>query len=354
MKGRHIIFFALMLSLFNRADAQDGLVGYWNFDETVGVSFMDQTANENHGTIAGAERIPGIKGNALSFNGVNDFGLIGNSQHLPPEELKGLGEGSISLWFKVNHIPLDHGIAPIFYYGSEEKCDYFDAANQGLILEVGHSPVHSGSKRLYFTIWKNGCTLPSFCFDSNESIDLGEWYHLVVVVGTNFNTAYLNGKEIINRRYNFGSSANSQFFEDAVKHERLWLGKGHWDRTVQHLDGAIDELRIYDRPLSADEVKILYENVTTAISENRQKKDNNSIIKIYPNPATDLLYFRIEEPIRNPLTLNIIDMQGKLIIDHNVRSSFGTIDIKDLVPGIYTLRLSDENAHKEEKFIIRN
>ncbi|MDX1284483.1 MAG: hypothetical protein R3182_05710 [Draconibacterium sp.] len=39
------------------------------------------------------------------------------------------------------------------------------------------------------------------------------------------------------RNYNFGFSDDSQFFEDARAHEVLWLGKGHWDRTTQYLDG---------------------------------------------------------------------------------------------------------------------
>jgi hypothetical protein len=72
--------------------------------------------------------------------------------------------------------------------------------------ELGHSPVHPASEFLYFTIWKNGCTVPSFCYDSNSEIPTGVWHHFVAVVGEDYNTGYLNGEEMTNRWYNFGNS----------------------------------------------------------------------------------------------------------------------------------------------------
>ena len=43
-------------------------------------------------------------------------------------------------------------------------------------------------------MWMNGCTYPSFCYDSWNAIIEGRWYHYVAVVGSNFNTGYLNGQ----------------------------------------------------------------------------------------------------------------------------------------------------------------
>jgi hypothetical protein len=81
-----------------------------------------------------------------------------------------------------------------------------------------------------------------------------------------------------------------QFFEDAVKHEVLWLGKGHWDRIEQHLRGAIDELRIYNRALSTDEIRGLYqENAGTAEVTNNTR--GKSGIILYPNPAIGIVHY---------------------------------------------------------------
>jgi len=272
---------------------QEGLVGYWSFDSLAGNQFADLAGQKNHGFVFGADLVQGIQENALGFDGQSDYAIIGETDSLP-ELFRDLGEGTISLWFRVDFIPRLHGIAPLFYYGGKAQCDFFDAANQGLILEVGHSPIHFESERLYFTIWKNGCTYPTFCFDSSDPIKKEHWYHYAVVVGSDFNTGFLNGQEMDNRSYNFGNASYSQFFEDALKHEVLWLGKGHWDRTEQHLRGAIDELRIYNRALSTEEIENLYQENAGSVGVKYNTPEKPGMV-IYPNPAIGDLRYDIRE-----------------------------------------------------------
>ena len=341
-----ILFFSLV------GFAQDGLVGYWSFNEVEEGVVKDHTGNNNHGTLAGPELIPGVRGKALNFDGVNDYVVLGDDQFNPPGVLKDLGQGSISLWFKVEHIPSEDGIAPLFYYGSATKCDFFDAANQGLILEVGHSPVQYRSERLYFTIWKNGCTYPSFCFDSNDAMEENRWYHFVAVVGPDYNTGYLNGKEITHRRYNFGNQSYSQFFEDAVKHERLWLGKGHWDRTVQYLKGAIDELMIFNRPLNAEEVKAIYSDTILAITSPASSPEPGETMKWFPNPVSGELQYELGIKPEHPMRIKIIDSSGKVIMQRNIAFAKGTLDISHVTAGLYTIVLEHDNGRKEEHLVV--
>jgi hypothetical protein len=252
----------------------------------------------------------------------------------------------------VDAIPEFHGIAPLFYYGNREACDFFDAANEGLIIEVGHSPVHFRSKRLYFTIWKNGCTLPSFCFDSNEPINEGQWYHFVAVVGEDYNIGYLNGKEMIDRRYNFGTKLHSQFFEDAPNPERMWLGKGHWDRTEQYLEGAIDELRIYDRPLTAGEIQELHADTDSVISSNGNQLNETMSSLIFPNPAGEKFRYDLRTTGRDFTRLEVFDMNGKLIHQMPVNAPQGTLNTADLTPGIYSLRFYGELGVLQQKLMV--
>ncbi len=348
MKKYQFIFFFFVSLLVLPVKGQENLVLYWSFDTLQNQIFYDISGNGNSGTTYGPKLIAGVKGKALSFDGVDDFAASPGKDQFPPGKLSELGEGAISLWFKVEHIPEENGIAPLFYYGSEAKCDFFDAANQGLIIEVGHSPVHYQSKRLYFTIWKNGCTLPSFCFDSNIAINENEWYHIVVVVGEDFNTGYLNGEEMTNRYYNFGTSSYSQFFEDAVIHEKLWLGKGHWDRTTQYLKGAIDELRIYGNAISAEKVRELYNEVANPTSSAAKKHVPE--VHVFPNPSDG--WVNISRGSGGQLkSLQVIDFTGKTVLKENEPAD--RLDISHLSHGTYYLKLNFADAIYHEVIMVR-
>lgn len=347
---RTIKTLTLILSLLSTItlNAQNGLVAYWSFDELVNDTIYDHSENANHGTNYGAVLVPGKIGNALSFDGENDYARIPGNDQSPPAIFSTLGKGSISLWFKANDIPIIYGIAPILYYGANEQCNYFDAANQGLIIELGHSPIYLGSEAIFFTIWKNGCTLPSFCFDSFSDVTINEWHHYVAVVGDNFNTGYLDGVEMTGRRYSFGNSSYSQFFEDAVVHEKMWLGKGYWDNTTQYFDGIIDELRIYDKALTSAEVLDLYHNITSVI----ENKNEAGRIKVFPNPAKDILYYDLSEVDDDILFIELININGKVLLSEKINANSRNLNISELKEGMYFIDFIDKKRTFREKVMI--
>ncbi|HMA58993.1 MAG TPA: LamG domain-containing protein [Halanaerobiales bacterium] len=230
-------------------DIKKGLVSYLKLNDTSSkiIDTVGQIQSENNGAT--------FREDNIQFDGEDDFINLTNFN------LKNLGQGSISLWFKVEDIPTQDAIRPILYYGAKDPCTNMpDASNQGLIIEVAHDPMHFQSKNLYFTIFADGCEYPSFCFDSREPMQEKTWYHFVAVVGEDFNTGYLNGQEITNRRYNFGNARDSEFFEDAVKDEAFWIGKGYWDAKPMYFKGNIKNIRIYNRSLNKDEVQYIYQN----------------------------------------------------------------------------------------------
>ena len=333
--------------------AQSGLVAHWSFDEITDGIFADHSGNDNNGTVYGAALIEGMKGNALSFDGVDDYARIPADGMNAPAVFSNLETGSLSVWFRVDYIPTQiDGIAPIFYYGAEENCDFFDAANKGFIIEVGHTPLHNGSERLYYTFWKDGCTYPSLCFDWQHAIAEGVWQHFVVVVGENFNTGYLNGQEMTDRWYNFGTSSYSQFFADALAHEKLWLGKGFWDDATMHFEGAIDEIKIFDRVLTPTEVQTIYQDTTatTAIIDHNSGQD---AVKIYPSPAQETINVAISSSMIVQYW-RIFDVTGKTI-KQGIFPENGDlmINLQKYTAGIYFFEAGNDRKRLKQKFILK-
>ncbi|MHA2250228.1 MAG: LamG domain-containing protein [Candidatus Kariarchaeaceae archaeon] len=244
------------LSTDESLDLANGLVTQWGFDEETGSSIVDAASQRNLGSLHGPVRSAGPIDQALEFDGVDDYVQILDNGSVP-SKLSSVGDGSISIWFRLDQIPEKGEIAPLFYYGGFNPCTNMpDASNQGFIIEVGHGRI--GSNRIYFTTFANGCEYPSFCVDSRHLLLVNQWYFFSVVIEENYNTIYLNGEELEDRHYNFGSVTSSEFFADAVAGETIWLGKGYWNSELQFLDGGLDEIRVYDRALSGDEILALY------------------------------------------------------------------------------------------------
>jgi hypothetical protein len=343
MKHIKILFILSTLFFHVTIQAQEGLVAHWSFDNLSGNQFINHVDGQPGGTVYGSQLVPGPVGNALSFDGVDDYARIPGNGMKPPSVLEDLSEGSISLWFRVDNIPTTFGIRPIFYYGRENACDFFDAANGGMIIEVGHSPIHNGSRRLYFTEWTNGCTYPSFCYDSWHAIEEGKWYHYVAIVGSNFNTGYLDGEEMNERRYNFGYTYTHEFFSDAVSKENLWIGRGYWDANDMFFDGAIDEIKIFDHALTQAEVEALYAEGEQVSIET--KTDHDADIFIYPNPSKNKLKLELNNSEKKIFTFSIYSSDGILIKKFDIDGEEKSIDldISDFPKGIYFYTLSHKN-----------
>ena len=65
------LFLALIVALSGTVNAQDeGLVGYWKFDDEGTGTIFDYSGNDRHGTINGEPQfVPGLFGDATHFTG---------------------------------------------------------------------------------------------------------------------------------------------------------------------------------------------------------------------------------------------------------------------------------------------
>jgi hypothetical protein len=206
-------------------DPHPGLVGWWRFDEGAGTVAEDSSGYGNDGTIYGATWVDGKYGKALSFDGVDDYVEV------------------------VDADSLDFGSADNF---TLEAWAYFNSVSdkwRGILTKsVGVNDgfsfmVNPIDHRLYFYQWD--ANSPDYdAFRSTIPLTTDKWYHLVLIRNAGYTDyIYVNAEER-------GSKADQSF--NYANDKPLKIG---WYTTTHFFLGIIDEVRIYNRALSAAEIQ---------------------------------------------------------------------------------------------------
>jgi len=245
----------------NGSQDQTNLVGHWKFDENSGTQAADSALSYN-GIVHGATWVEGKKGSALYFDGIDDYVMLSQNAI---NSIGSLTQGTIAFWFKYESLLDTQTIMPILYLGNEDKNDQ----DSIFIIEIGHSDTQEqtltpdpDNKKLYVTLTDlTQNSDPILCFDTNQNLTENTWYHFALVVGTDNNTGYLDGVELTNRRYNFGTSSDQKFLADIPTKEQFTFGYGkqHHQITPDFVNykGYLDDIRIYNEPLSESDIQNL-------------------------------------------------------------------------------------------------
>ena len=202
--------------------ADANLMGWWTFDGHV----LDISGNERHGTINGDPQFgPGVYGEALEFDGDDYVSIDGYKGVLGAQAF------SIAAWVKQT------------------------AGSTGTIVAWGQ--LVDGA-RVRFLLRANG-QLRMSTFDGRIETDiflsLDEWYHIAVakVQDQDLATLYLDGEDVT-------STAQSFSGLNVVADADVGIG---WDPVNQgsYFVGAIDEVLLYDRTLTTEEVQQIIEGI---------------------------------------------------------------------------------------------
>jgi len=207
------------------------LVGWWKFDGNAN----DGTGHGYNGTVHNATLTNDHLGNSNSayyFDGSDDYIGLGN-----PAGLNFTGQITIAAWIRpdlikgvdINRDIVVHG----FSVGYPEKEVYLRTANDGQ-YEIGSYIQNSG------TTGRAEYIIPL--------TDQGTWVHLVGLYDGAFWRLYRNGVEVASRQRTVG----------AIQVDWDWA-IGARAPGSRFFTGAIDDVRIYDRALSATEIQAIYE-----------------------------------------------------------------------------------------------
>ncbi|MFN7875747.1 MAG: N,N-dimethylformamidase beta subunit family domain-containing protein [Pirellula sp.] len=204
-----------------------GLVAAYSFDEGTGSVLYDSSSGGNNGTISGAVFAPGFTGQALSFDGVNDLVTIADSNSLDV----------------VNGLTLEAWVKP-FSRAGYSSILLKEKGSNGLAYALYANDGSNSLPAGYINAKGRNNNYSDFRVTSNSSLTLNAWTHLAVTYDKQFLKIYANGVFI-------GQTVvEGDVFESSGA---LQIG-GNQVFSAEYFHGLIDEVRIYNRPLSNAEI----------------------------------------------------------------------------------------------------
>lgn len=241
-----LFLFLISYSLFpfvtSAAAPTSGLIGYWNFDQGSGTTATDSSGSGNNGTLTnGPTWTTGKVGSgAISFDGTNDNVSLGRMS-----STESASQLTWSFWAYANAIQNDDAFiskenvynSGSWHIGMTTACD---SGNQ-LIVHIAASAGDGG---------QFGCADPG-------SIATGRWIHYAVV----FNGT-LTGNANRLKIYVDGVQDSSLDFVGTIPAATIVSSDiakiGSDPASVSNINAKIDEVRIYNRALSSQEVLDIY------------------------------------------------------------------------------------------------
>jgi prepilin-type N-terminal cleavage/methylation domain-containing protein len=210
----------------------NGLVGYWNFEERSGSSTLDQSGNGNTGSWTGTPT--GNNGTYYTGGKVGSYaGYFDGSTDYVDLSSSALASSSpsvvtIAVWVNISSWPAAWpGIVDFSEKGTYNSCP----SAWGLYNEAGTGIVVVENDLAKWQILKS-----SF---------LAGWNHIVAVWNGTNASMYING-----------IAAGSSFYDfnycDTGNNAAIGRGSG------SYFNSLIDDVRIYNRALSAAEIRALY------------------------------------------------------------------------------------------------
>jgi hypothetical protein len=205
-----------------------GLVGMWSMREGTGNNLLDVSGRGNHGTLTNMNNddwvnspsnTPRGNGLGLDFDGSNDYVRVSRNSLLEPSN--GL---TISFWAKSTDTTAAHIVSKL-------------SGSTGFAAYMG--PYY------YFLVYG-----PTATFRSSGISPSGEWEHITCVYGKGQIGIYIDGKLIT-------SYASTGTITHATSTD-LIIGANA--NISQGWDASLDDIRIYNRALNAEEIMDLYKN----------------------------------------------------------------------------------------------
>ena len=311
---KSIIILTLLISQLSFAQiSKNGLVAYYKFSGNT----QDSSGNSNDGINFGATPTTDRFGNgnsAYRFDGVSNYMLIPRSTTLEPTQAVSLcawiyAESNNSQWL------------PILDKRWNTTNDPW--SSYGMYTTSGNTPAPFTNR--YFNGFSNGIAGTGKNCVSTSSAATNSWVFLV---------STYDGANI--KLYVNGVLESTVAMTGALGYSSMDMYIANNSEGTQWFKGAIDDITIYNRAISQNEITNMYNNTTTSIPTLTKSQDE---ISVYPNPFENFITIGNITTSNNLFSAELYDLAGKLIL----RSNENKISTELLPNGFYFLTVKTEN-----------
>ncbi|WP_329542720.1 LamG-like jellyroll fold domain-containing protein [Streptomyces sp. NBC_01358] len=199
--------------------------GAWSLDENKGSEAADSGPNHKNLTLAaGTSWAPGVQGSALKFNGEGQYAQTDGPV------VDTTGDYTVSAWASLDALPGNYATI-VSQDGRRQENPFYLQYGQG-----GFAFSTPGAHRARVEM----------------TPEIGRWYHVVGVRSGDEIKLYVDGK----------LAATSAAGTADVSTGALSVGRAKWSGgNTDFWNGSVDQVAVFDKALTADEVSALHETV---------------------------------------------------------------------------------------------
>lgn len=220
--------------------AADNLVGWWKLDDTSGNTALDSSGYNNHGT----------GNNTFTFSNNTGGGKIGNAIYfnnslssyimVPDANQLDINKFTLSYWIKRDTVGAFTPVLSKFNdYGDQVFYAHMDADNS---FNMGFNDSTNSTEN-----WRGT--------NSTTLVSSGNWFHACFTYDGSQRTFYINGQQEDQTAGSYTIPASSgNFYIGARQHNGSGLPNGYVKSCW------LDDIRIYNRALTGQEVSVLYQD----------------------------------------------------------------------------------------------
>ncbi len=210
------------------ADITTGLIGHWQLEETSGVEAQDASGNKHFGTLSGttfsaASLSPGKVDDAAQFDGIDDSISVAVTR-----ALQLTSQLTIAGWVKGDNWGTGVDVDIILRKGAENPNNYQLAIADGKVTLYLDDSDDKG-------------------YRGNTTLQTGVWYHVAATWDGSIVSVYVDG--VLDNKPTSRSGK--------IGTDKRGLAIGGLPKS-DLLDGALDDVRLYNRALAADDIVALY------------------------------------------------------------------------------------------------